>query len=105
MGGKAHAQRRAAEVTQQAADARKQLAVDHHIQRQGAQGAAHTPDVSHQPQARTVIQRVQMLRLGQPQEAGYFLVFLELQDVHGGTRIALAQRGKHRAGQHHTSHF
>ena len=97
--------RRAAEVRQQAADAREQLAINHRVKRQRAQGPADSPDVTHQSQARTVVKRMQVLKPRQAQQGGNLLVFFELQHMQADPRVALAQGRKQRAGKHHTAHF
>ena len=98
-------QRCATQVAHQAADTGKKFAVNRRVKRQGAQGSAHAPDVTQQAHACAVIQRMQVLRLSQPQHLGDFLVFFELQHMHYGAGVTLAQCRKQGAGQHHTPHF
>ena len=100
-----HAHRRASGKRQQGAHARKQLAVNHRVQPQAAHGQADFADVTDQRTARTVVQAVHVLGLGELQEFGDFLVFLELQDMNLGLRVLAAQLRKHGAGQHDAAHL
>ena len=54
---------------------------------------------------RAVVQAVHVLGLGELQQLGDFLVFLELQDVDGRRRVLAAQLRKHGARQHDAAHL